>query len=173
MALGASGVGEEENGQGFWTKNILTVKHVTNYASEWFRRAGDAYASQRALMELHLPPIESAVRSGAASGFMTSFGRSNGIPNPISPLISRVHGLSPWSSRGGLYCIPDYHAETQLGEPNAFANAYDSSYSPTLDDGVALMMVAEAGGAATDDDPDDTWRGSMPSWRAWRLARTA
>ena len=39
MATGASGIEEEENEDGFWTKCIVTTKHYTDYAGKQFRRS--------------------------------------------------------------------------------------------------------------------------------------
>ena len=51
MATGASGIEEEENEDGFWTKCIVTTKHYTDYAGQQFRRSANIANSLRSVME--------------------------------------------------------------------------------------------------------------------------
>lgn len=142
---GIAGTRAEGNEDGFWSKAVLVAKHYTGYAAQWFRTPGNTDISSRALMEYWAEPPLDAIEDGAISGVITSYGRTNGVPNAISPLIADVQGKSPW---GGLYTTPDNGAENRLHVDDAYSNGFDRSYTPTWGDAVSLFAVADAGSIA-------------------------
>lgn len=151
MSRGLTGIDEEANPDGFWAKSVVDTKHFTAYAAQWFRRTGNIDVSSRALMEYWSVPAMDGFESGAIDAFLTTYGRTNGVPNSISPLIAHVQGLSPW---GGMYSTPDNGAENRLHVPNAYSNGFDIQYAPTWGDATALFAIADAGSiAATGRDP--------------------
>ena len=104
---GLSGIDAAGNDRGFWTKNMVDTKHFTSYAAQWFRRPGSNDVSARGFMEYWSLPAIKGFKSGAIDSMLTTYGRTNGIPNTLSPLISYVEHLSPWGKDGGLYSTPD------------------------------------------------------------------
>lgn len=145
MARGLTGIDEESNPDGFWTKSVVDTKHYTTYAAQWFRRTGNVDTSQRALMEYWSVPAIKGFESGSIDAFLTTYGRTNGIPNSISPLIQYAQEKSPW---GGMYSTPDNGAENRLQVANAFSNGFDDRYAPTWEDAAALFALADAGSIA-------------------------
>lgn len=159
MATGASGIDAEGNDSGFWTKCIVTTKHYTDYAGQQFRRTANVANSLRSVMEQQAKNIKKGIESGAVGGFMTSYGRTAGIPNTISPLVQWMQSFAPWGKDGGTYVVPDYSADLQLYYEDAMGNGYDSAYVPTYSDALSLMMIARIGHGTTRtestlDDPD-------------------
>jgi beta-glucosidase len=144
-STGATGVDEESNGEGFWSKAVLVTKHFSGYNAQWFRRPGNFDISTRAQLEYWSQPPQKGFASGSISGIITSYGRTNGIPNSISPLIDAAQQKSPW---GGMYTTPDNGAENRLHVANAYGNGFDDRYTPTWADAVALFPLAEAGSIA-------------------------
>lgn len=152
MSRGATGIDAEGNDDGFWTKSVLTTKHYTTYAAQWFRITGNYDSSARSQMEYWTQPPNKGFESGAISSFLTTYGRTNGIPNSISPLVKYAQDKSPW---GGMYTTPDNGAENRLHVANAYGNGYDDRYAPTWGDATALFAIADAGSiAATGASPD-------------------
>jgi beta-glucosidase len=145
FATGASGVTDPNNEDGFWSKAVVVAKHYTDYAAQWYRIPGSTDASQRALMEYWAQPPLDALGSGAISGMITSYGRTNGVPNAVSPLIQYAESKSPW---GSVYTTPDNGAENRLHVDGAYSNGFDVRYTPTWGDATALMAVAGQGSIA-------------------------
>lgn len=145
MARGLTGIDDENNPDGFWTKSVVDTKHYTTYAAQWFRRTGNVDSSQRALMEYWSVPALKGFKAGSIDAFLTTYGRTNGIPNAISPLIQHAQEMSPW---GGMYSTPDNGAENRLQVANAFSNGFDDRYAPTWEDAAALFALADAGSIA-------------------------
>jgi beta-glucosidase-like glycosyl hydrolase len=148
LARSISGIDAEGNDQGFWTQAFLNSKHYTSYTAQWFRRPGNSDVTARALMEYYSRPIHSSIESGAVGGILTTYGRTNGVPNSLSPIINYAQEHSRWGESGGLYTVPDNGADRQLPVDHAFSNGFDIRYTPSLEDVTALMMVAEQGSAA-------------------------
>lgn len=144
---GMTGIDAAENADGFWTKNMLDTKHYTGYLAQWFRRTADNSVSARGLMEYQSLPGMAAIESGAIDSLMTSFGRTNGVPNIISPLITEAQSRSPW----GLYSTNDINGHRELSMENAFSNGFDITYTPSQDTATALMAIAHAGSIAVND----------------------
>lgn len=145
MSRGLTGIDDASNPDAFWTKSVVDTKHFTTYAAQWFRRTGNIDASQRALMEYWSLPALKGFESGAIDAFLTTYGRTNGVPNSISPLIEYAQEKSPW---GGMYSTPDNGAENRLQVANAFHNGFDDKYTPTWEDAAALFALADAGSIA-------------------------
>ena len=100
-------------------------------------------------MEQQAKNIKKGIESGAVGGFMTSYGRTAGIPNTISPLVQWMQSFAPWGKDGGTYVVPDYSADLQLYYEDAMGNGYDSAYVPTYSDALSLMMIARIGHGTT------------------------
>lgn len=145
---GMSGIDAEGNDQGFWTKNMLDTKHYTGYLAQWFRRTSDNSISARALMEYYVEPARKSFESGAIDAMLTTFGRTNGVPNIISPLIADVQQKAPW---GGVYSVNDINGHRELSLDYAFSNGFDTKYTPSQDTATALMAIADAGSIAVND----------------------
>lgn len=161
MATGASGIEDENNEDGFWTKCIVTTKHFTDYAGQQFRRTTNVANSLRSVMEQQAKNIKKGISDGSVSGFMTSYGRTAGIPNSLSPLVQWIQSFAPWGKDGGNYVVTDYSSDWQLYSENGMGNGYDNSYVPTYADALSLMLMARTGqGAANDEssleEPDTT-----------------
>lgn len=150
MARGVSGIDAPENPTGFWHRSCVVTKHFTTYGGQSFRMAQSSDAGMRSLMEYHVKAPVRGISSGAVGGFMMSFGRTNGVPNTISPAISYMQSLSPY----GLYTTPDIFGTSIFwqrggyGENGAFSNGYDASYiDPKAErTSAALLAHAECGG---------------------------
>lgn len=151
MATGASGIEEEENEDGFWTKCIVTTKHYTDYAGQQFRRSANIANSLRSVMEQQAKNIKKGISDGSVSGFMTSYGRTAGIPNSLSPLVQWIQSFAPWGEDGGNYVVTDYSSDWQLYSENSMGNGYDNSYVPTYSDALSLMLLARTGQGAAND----------------------
>ena len=85
MATGVSGIEEEDNTDGFWQKAVVTTKHFTTYNAQTLRSSASNNASARTLLEYQPQSALKGFESGAVGGFMSSYGRTNGIPNTSSP----------------------------------------------------------------------------------------
>lgn len=152
MATGVSGIAQAENPEGFWQKAVVTTKHFTTYNAQTFRSVASNNASARTLLEYQPQSTFKGIESGAIGGFMSSYGRTNGIPNIISPLINYAKSLSPY----GLFSVTDAGS---VSNQSGYGNGFDSSYVPLIDDSAyngagyssigALMAVANSAGAST------------------------
>jgi beta-glucosidase-like glycosyl hydrolase len=144
MTRSMSGTDDPANEDGFWTKAIIDTKHFTNYNAQWYRTQGNFDASQRSLMEYTSYPAMRGFSSGAVNAFMTSYGRTNGIPNNVSPLVQYVQSLTPY----GAHQTNDHSSENQLATANSFSNGFDTRYTPSNADTAALFTLANTGGVA-------------------------
>lgn len=151
MATGASGIEEEGNEDGFWTKCIVTTKHYTDYAGQQFRRTSNIANSLRSVMEQQAKNIKKGISDGSVSGFMTSYGRTAGIPNSLSPLVQWIQSFAPWGEDGGNYVVTDYSSDWTLYSENGMGNGYDDSYVPNYSDALSLMLMARTGQGAAND----------------------
>ena len=166
MATGASGIAKEGNEDGFWTQCVVTTKHYTDYAGQQFRRTANVANSLRSVMEQQAKNIKKGIENGSVGGFMTSYGRTAGIPNTISPLVQWMQSFAPWGKDGGTYVVPDYSADSQLCAENAFGNGYDNGYVPSYSDALALMMLARVGHgtgrvASSLDETETGWQDAL------------
>jgi beta-glucosidase len=123
---------------GFYTRGVIATKHPSNYAAEWFRASGDFYQSARSIFEYGIQSIIKPLKNGALAGGMTSFGRTNGIANEISPYNILLNSIAKY----GYYSSPDFNAENHLYTANEFGNGYDTQYVPDRAHALALMSLA-------------------------------
>lgn len=160
MATGVSGIEEDDNTSGFWQKAVVTTKHFTTYNAQTLRSSASNNASARTLLEYQSQSALKGFESGAVGGFMSSYGRTNGIPNIISPLINMAKSLSPY----GLFSVTDAGS---VSNQRTYGNGFDTSYVPVIDDSQyngqgysaigAIMAVANSSGASTTRSGDQSF----------------
>lgn len=138
MAAGLSGTDQGASNDGFWIRAIVGTKHYAVYNSEWYRQSASNAASARALYEYQLPSSFKGLESGSVSGVMTSFGRTNGVPNIISPYMILGNDVA----RYGMYSSPDFNGEQYLY--TGFSNGYDTKYTLDRKHALALMVLAHS-----------------------------
>lgn len=139
MATGISGINMTENDDGFWVRAVVGTKHFSNYNAQWYRTSADNSAGARAIYEYQTRSAIKGLASGAVSGVMTSFGRTNGVPNIIAPTMIYANDIAKY----GLYSSPDFNGENHLFN-NSFATEYDSRYAPDRQHALALMVLAHS-----------------------------
>lgn len=139
-ASGTSGVNlsDEDASNDFYLKAGMQTKHFTNYQAEWFRLEGQNYISSRGLHEYSLPAFYKQIETGSIEGAMTSYGRTNGIPNGISPTLKLAEGVSPFSTMW----VTDFNAPVNMVA--GFGNGYDTSYLPDNEHQGALYAKAHS-----------------------------
>jgi beta-glucosidase len=126
IASGISGVSLKDSNinNDFYLKTGLQSKHFAVYNGQWFRMSGSRNVSVRALHEYQLPTFIRQVENGSVVGFMTSYGRTNGIPNGISPNIE----IAKDSSKYSLLLFTDFGAPINVAA--GFGNEVDKTYVP-------------------------------------------
>lgn len=139
MAAGLSGTNQTASEDGFWIRAVVGTKHFSMYNAEWYRQSSSTSAGARAIYEYQTPPAYKGLESGSVSGIMTSFGRTNGVPNIISPYLILGNSLS----RFGMYSSPDFNGENHLFNTN-FGNGYDTQYTVDRKHALALMVLAHS-----------------------------
>ncbi|ACT03723.1 glycoside hydrolase family 3 C-terminal domain-containing protein [Paenibacillus sp. JDR-2] len=139
MAAGLSGTDQNESDNGFWIRAIVGTKHFSMYNAEWFRQSSSTAAGARAIYEYQTPSAFKGLESGSVSGIMTSFGRTNGIPNIISPYMI----LGDNVARYGMYSSPDFNGEQHLYN-TSFGNGYDTQYTLDRKHALALMVLGHS-----------------------------
>ncbi|MFC5529677.1 glycoside hydrolase family 3 C-terminal domain-containing protein [Cohnella yongneupensis] len=139
MAAGLSGTNQDASDDGFWIRAIVGTKHFSLYNAEWFRQSSSTAASARAIYEYQIPSAFKGLESGSVSGIMTSFGRTNGIPNIISPYMILGNNLAKY----GMYSSPDFNGENHLFN-TSFSNGYDTQYTLDRKHALALMVLAHS-----------------------------
>ncbi|WNS40810.1 glycoside hydrolase family 3 C-terminal domain-containing protein [Paenibacillus sp. MMS20-IR301] len=141
MAEGITGYGEEGNEDGFWLKAQLGTKHYTNYIAQWFRQSGQFYASARALNEYQNKSFLEPLQAGLVQSLMTTYGRTNGVPNHISPNIIRASNANPYSMMPvGDFIFADRNMTA--GFNNGYQNYTDA-------DGAAALLLLSGNHANT------------------------
>lgn len=157
MATGVSGINAEENKDGFWQKAVVTTKHFTTYNAQTLRTTTSNNASARTLMEYQPQSALKGFESGAVSGFMSSYGRTNGIPNIISPLINFAKSIAPY----GLFSVTDAGS---VSNQSSYGNGFDSGYvlaenqhGSNYSAIGAMMAVANSSGASTTRQGDESF----------------
>lgn len=126
----------------FWQKAFVDTKHFSNYAAQWWRREGSNYSSARGLAEYQARSTYKGFSEGAFSAMMTSYGRTNGVPNAISPMINYVQNISKYP----IYTLNDNGAENRFEVAGAFGNGYERKYAPYRVDQMIWQMLAGASG---------------------------
>ncbi|MGO4375590.1 glycoside hydrolase family 3 N-terminal domain-containing protein, partial [Paenibacillus sp. MCAF20] len=124
MGSGITGVNMKDTSadNDFYLKTGIQSKHYAVYNAQWFRRNASNNVSARALHEYQLPTFLSQIENGSVAGFMTSYGRTNGIPNSISPNIKIARDVSPFS----VSLITDFNAIVEM--VTAMGNGKDATY---------------------------------------------
>ncbi|MHA6480382.1 glycoside hydrolase family 3 C-terminal domain-containing protein [Paenibacillus sp. strain BS8-2] len=138
-ASGLAGTNLGESDDGFWIRAVVGTKHFSMYNAEWFRQSSSTAASARAIFEYQIPSAFKGLESGSVSGIMTSFGRTNGIPNIISPYLIKGNEIAKY----GMYSSPDFNGENHLFNTN-FSNGYDARYTLDRKHALALMVLAHS-----------------------------
>ena len=141
MAKGITGYGEVGNEEGFWLKAQLGTKHYTNYLAQWFRASGQFYASARALNEYQMKSFLYPLQAGVVQSIMTTYGRTNGIPNHISPNIIRASNANPYS----MLPVGDF-----IAADRAMTAGFNNGYQNYTDaDGAAALLLLSGNHANT------------------------
>jgi beta-glucosidase-like glycosyl hydrolase len=131
---GTTGVEDD----GFYVRAVVGTKHYSNYLAQWYRQTASNSVTARGLYEYQTRSAIKGLASGAVSGVMTSFGRTNGIPNIIMPTMHYANGIAKY----GLYSSPDFNGENYLYQ--SFGNGYDTKYVPNRKHALALMVLANS-----------------------------
>jgi beta-glucosidase-like glycosyl hydrolase len=131
---GTTGVEDD----GFYVRAVVGTKHYSNYLAQWYRQTASNSVTARGLYEYQTRSAIKGLASGAVSGVMTSFGRTNGIPNIIMPTMHYANGIAKY----GLYSSPDFNGENYLYQ--SFGNGYDTNYVPNRKHALALMVLANS-----------------------------
>jgi beta-glucosidase len=139
MAAGLSGTDQEKSEDGFWMRAAVGTKHFSVYNAQWFRQSASNSAGARSIFEYQTRSPLKALSSGSVAGVMTSFGRTNGIPNILSPY--QIHANN--HSKYGVYSSPDFNGD-QLVFQGAQGNGYDTQYATDRTNATILMILAKA-----------------------------
>ncbi|MDG0791100.1 glycoside hydrolase family 3 C-terminal domain-containing protein [Cohnella ginsengisoli] len=139
MASGLAGTDQAASQDGFWQRAVVGTKHFSLYNAEWFRQTSSTNAGARAIYEYQIPSAFKGLESGSVAGVMTSFGRTNGVPNIISPYMI----LGSQLARYGMYSSPDFNGENHLFN-TSFSNGFDAQYTLDRKHALALMVLAHS-----------------------------
>ncbi|MBT2700462.1 glycoside hydrolase family 3 C-terminal domain-containing protein [Bacillus sp. ISL-40] len=140
MAAGLSGTDQEKSNDGFWTRAVVGTKHFSVYNAQWFRQTASNSASARSIFEYQTKSPLKALSSGSVGGVMTSFGRTNGIPNILSPYQRHANNYSKY----GVYSSPDFNADQLVFTEGSQGNGYDTKYATDRTNATILMILAKA-----------------------------
>ncbi|MEH7416271.1 glycoside hydrolase family 3 C-terminal domain-containing protein [Neobacillus drentensis] len=140
MAAGLSGTDQEKSNDGFWMRAVVGTKHFSVYNAQWFRQTASNSASARSIFEYQTRSPLKALSSGSVGGVMTSFGRTNGIPNILSPYQRHANNFSKY----GVYSSPDFNADQLVFQAGMQGNGYDTQYATDRTTATILMILAKA-----------------------------
>ncbi|WML27297.1 glycoside hydrolase family 3 C-terminal domain-containing protein [Neobacillus sp. OS1-33] len=140
MAAGLSGTDQEKSDNGFWTRAVVGTKHFSVYNAQWFRQTSSNSASARSIFEYQTKSPLKALSSGSVGGVMTSFGRTNGIPNILSPYQRHANNFSKY----GVYSSPDFNGDQLVFQEGMQGNGYDTKYATDRTNASILMILAKA-----------------------------
>ncbi|WP_341279159.1 glycoside hydrolase family 3 C-terminal domain-containing protein [Paenibacillus sp. FSL H8-0537] len=140
MATGLSGIDQPATNDGFWMRAAVGTKHYSVYNAQWFRQSASNSAGARAMFEYQTKSALKGLESGAVAGVMTSFGRTNGIPNILSPLQLHANEFSKY----GVYSSPDFNGDQHVSTGNQLGNGYDNNYAVDRAHATLLMAMAKA-----------------------------
>ncbi|MGO4543376.1 glycoside hydrolase family 3 C-terminal domain-containing protein [Paenibacillus sp. 2TAB23] len=140
MASGLSGIDQPASEDGFWMRAAVGTKHYSVYNAQWFRESANNSAGARAMFEYQTRSPLKGLESGAIAGVMTSFGRTNGIPNILSPLQLHANDFSKY----GAYSSPDFNGDAHVSSSGNLSNGYDANYAVDRTHATVLMALAEA-----------------------------
>ncbi|WP_183041057.1 glycoside hydrolase family 3 protein [Salipaludibacillus neizhouensis] len=139
MAAGLGGTDQPESDDGFWMRAAVGTKHYSVYNSQWFRQTANNSAGPRSIFEYQTRSPLKGMNSGALSGVMTSFGRTNGVPNILSPYQIHLNN----NAKYGAYSSPDFGGDAHVFG-NSFGNGYDTKYAVDRTHANVLMILADA-----------------------------
>lgn len=140
MASGLSGIDQAASEDGFWMRAAVGTKHYSVYNAQWFRETSNNSAGARAMFEYQTRSPLKGLESGSIAGVMTSYGRTNGIPNILSPLQLHANDFSKY----GVYSSPDFNADAHVSSSGNLSNGYDTNYAVDRTHATVLMALAEA-----------------------------
>nr|WP_263327661.1 glycoside hydrolase family 3 C-terminal domain-containing protein [Neobacillus sp. Marseille-Q6967] len=140
MAAGLSGTDQEKSDDGFWMRAPVGTKHFSVYNAQWFRQTASNSAGARSIYEYQTRSPLKALSSGSVAGVMTSFGRTNGIPNILSPYQIHANNYSKY----GVYSSPDFNGDQLVFQANMQGNGYDTQYATDRTNATILMILAKA-----------------------------
>ncbi|WP_175596808.1 glycoside hydrolase family 3 C-terminal domain-containing protein [Bacillus sp. MRMR6] len=140
LASGLSGTDQDKSDNGFWMRAAVGTKHFSVYNAQWFRQSASNSASARSIFEYQTKSPLKALGTGSVAGVMTSFGRTNGIPNILSPY--QIHANN--HSKYGVYSSPDFNGDQLVFQENMQGNGYDTLYATDRTNANILMILARA-----------------------------
>jgi beta-glucosidase len=140
MATGLSGIDQPATNDGFWMRAAVGTKHYSVYNAQWFRESSSNSAGARAMFEYQTKSPLKALASGSVAGVMTSYGRTNGIPNILSPLQLHANTFAKY----GVYSSPDFNADQHVSTGSKLGNGYDENYAIDRTHATLLMALANA-----------------------------
>lgn len=140
MASGLSGIDQAVSEDGFWMRAAVGTKHYSVYNAQWFRESASNSAGARSMFEYQTRSPLKGLASGSIAGVMTSFGRTNGIPNILSPLQLHANDFSKY----GVYSSPDFNGDAHVSNSGNLSNGYDTNYAIDRTHATVLMALAEA-----------------------------
>lgn len=149
MATGLGGTDLQESDNGFWMRAAVGTKHFSVYNAQWFRSTGSFNAGPRAIYEYHTRSPLKALTTGSLSGVMTSYGRTNGIPNILSPYQRHVNQYAKY----GVYSSPDFNADQAVF--TSLGNGYDKTYAVDRTHATILMILAQANAGRPSPSPEN------------------
>ena len=151
MAAGLSGTDQEKSEDGFWMRAAVGTKHYSVYNAQWFRQTANNSAGARSIFEYQTKSPLKALSSGSVAGVMTSFGRTNGIPNILSPY--QIHANN--HSKYGVYSSPDFNGDALVFGANGQGNGYDTQYATNRTTATILMILADANAGRPGPNPQN------------------
>ncbi len=121
----------------FYLLSQPATKHYFGYQAEWNRLTSNNYFDKRTLMDEQLKGFYDAIKSGEATGVMTSFGGTNGIPNALSLYNAEIAPPTPYH----LFSISDFNNDYNLS--TGLGNGFDKVYVDNFQYIAALMIKAK------------------------------
>lgn len=131
----------------FYVMTQMLTKHFSTYPCEWDRWDTTNYINARSLREYQFPCFLKGFDRNHLLGVMTSYGCTNGLPNPAASYIRLLAEASKYSP----YNVSDYNGDAYLLEN--LGNGFDKSYAQTGEQVAAMLMLA---GSYTDNYEADT-----------------
>jgi len=152
MATGLSGIDRPASDDGFWMRAAVGTKHYSVYNAQWFRQTASNSAGARAIFEYQTRSPLKALSSGSVAGVMTSFGRTNGIPNILSPIQLHANQYAKY----GAYSSPDFNGDALVFGANGQGNGYDTQYAVDRTRATILMILADANAGRPGPSPQNS-----------------
>ncbi|NOU62843.1 carbohydrate-binding protein [Paenibacillus sp. LMG 31461] len=152
MATGLSGIDQKVSTDGFWMRAAVGTKHYSVYNSQWFRGTTSNSAGARSIYEYYTRSPLKGFKSGSLAGAMTSYGRTNGIPNILSPF--QIYANN--NSKYGVYSSTDFFSDRYVYsdpfKPGAEGqgNGYDKQYAIDNTHASILFTLAKSGDGLQD-----------------------